>query len=128
MFQLVLILTRWGSKMILSDKRILDEIDRGSIVIEPFRRECLGTNSYDVHLGKHLATYRDRVLDAKLHNEVNCVSKYLKMDLFITARNPLPGRYTRIYRNAPACPFFGREIKRQPFRGSIYMPPPVRAM
>jgi dCTP deaminase len=57
--------------MILSDKRILEEIDKGHIIIEPFKRECLGTNSYDVHLGKHLATYRDRVLDAKLHNEID---------------------------------------------------------
>src|SRR6202051_3876623 len=56
--------------MILSDKRILEEIDNGHIIIEPFKRDCLGTNSYDVHLGKHLATYRDRVLDAKLHNEI----------------------------------------------------------
>src|SRR5246127_437630 len=56
--------------MILSDKRILEEIDKGQIIIEPFKRECLGTNSYDVHLGKYLATYRDRVLDAKLHNEI----------------------------------------------------------
>jgi dCTP deaminase len=57
--------------MILSDKRILEEIDKGTIIVEPFKRECLGTNSYDVHLGKHLATYRDRVLDAKLHNEID---------------------------------------------------------
>ena len=56
--------------MILSDKRILEEIERGSIVIEPFRRACLGTNSYDVHLGKYLATYKDRILDAKKHNEI----------------------------------------------------------
>lgn len=56
--------------MILSDKRILEEIEAGSIIIEPFRRECLGTNSYDVHLGKYLATYKDRVLDAKVHNEI----------------------------------------------------------
>ena len=52
--------------MILSDKRILEEIDKGHIIIEPFKRDCLGTNSYDVHLGKHLATYRNRVLDAKV--------------------------------------------------------------
>jgi len=45
----------------------------GSIVIEPFRAECLGANSYDVHLGKHLATYRNRVLDAKVHNEVDSI-------------------------------------------------------
>ena len=57
--------------MILSDKRILEEIDSGNIIIEPFKRDCLGTNSYDVHLGKHLATYRNRVLDAKVHNEID---------------------------------------------------------
>lgn len=57
-------------KMILSDIRILEEIEKGSIVIEPFDRKCLGTNSYDVHLGKHLATYKDEVLDAKKHNEI----------------------------------------------------------
>ncbi|WP_037497001.1 dCTP deaminase [Sphingobacterium deserti] len=56
--------------MILSDKRILEEIDNGMIVIEPFDRKCLGTNSYDVHLGKYLATYKSEVLDAKKHNEI----------------------------------------------------------
>lgn len=56
--------------MILSDKLILDEIEKGTILIEPFKRDCLGTNSYDVHLGKHLATYTGRILDAKAHNEV----------------------------------------------------------
>lgn len=56
--------------MIISDIRILEEIEKGTIVIEPFDRACLGTNSYDVHLGKHLATYHNRVLDAKKHNEI----------------------------------------------------------
>jgi dCTP deaminase len=56
--------------MILSDKRILEEIDKGNIIIEPFNREKLGTNSYDVHLGKYLANYKSRVLDAKVHNEI----------------------------------------------------------
>lgn len=56
--------------MILSDQRILEEIEKGTIVIEPFNRECLGTNSYDVHLGKYLAVYKDRVLDAKKHNQI----------------------------------------------------------
>lgn len=56
--------------MILTDKKILEAIERQEIVIEPFRRECLGTNSYDVHLGKYLALYQDRVLDAKRHNPV----------------------------------------------------------
>ncbi|MDB5120822.1 MAG: dCTP deaminase [Sphingobacteriales bacterium] len=57
--------------MILSDKLILREIEKGSIIIEPFDITCLGTNSYDVHLGKYLATYKNRVLDAKAHNEID---------------------------------------------------------
>ena len=56
--------------MILTDKTILAEIEKGTIKIEPYRPDCLGTNSYDVHLGKYLATYKDRVLDAKKHNEI----------------------------------------------------------
>ncbi len=57
--------------MILSDKRIQEEIDLGNILIEPFRKECLGTNSYDVHLGRHLACYKDRVLDSREHNKID---------------------------------------------------------
>jgi dCTP deaminase len=57
--------------MILTDTKILEEIERGTIVISPFDRLNLGTNSYDVHLGKHLAVYRNEVLDAKIHNEVD---------------------------------------------------------
>lgn len=60
----------YNPTMILTDKKILEAIEQGEIVIEPFRRERLGTNSYDVHLGKHLAVYRERVLDAKKHNQV----------------------------------------------------------
>jgi dCTP deaminase len=56
--------------MILSDKQILEEIKRGSILIEPFDPNALGTNSYDVHLGKYLATYDDEILDAKKHNKI----------------------------------------------------------
>lgn len=57
--------------MILTDKKILAEIEKGTIVIEPYDVSCLGTNSYDVHLSKYLATYKDDVLDAKKHNEIN---------------------------------------------------------
>jgi dCTP deaminase len=56
--------------MILSDLHILDEIKQGTIKIEPYNRECLGSNSYDVHLGKVLATYREHILDAKKHNQI----------------------------------------------------------
>ena len=56
--------------MILSDSRILEEIAKGTIVIDPFHRSNLGSNSYDVHLGKYLAVYSDYVLDAKKHNQI----------------------------------------------------------
>ena len=56
--------------MILSDTRILEEIENGSIKIVPYCRECLGSNSYDVHLGKFLATYKNKELDAKKHNTI----------------------------------------------------------
>ena len=56
--------------MILSDKEILREIEDANILIEPFDEECLGSNSYDVHLGRYLAVYKSRVLDARAHNEI----------------------------------------------------------
>ena len=57
--------------MILSDTRILEEIEKKTIIIQPYNRDKLGSNSYDVHLGKYLATYKDKILDAKKHNEIN---------------------------------------------------------
>jgi dCTP deaminase len=57
--------------MILTDKEILAQIEKGNILIEPFNRACLGTNSYDVHLGKYLATYKDEIIDARKHNEID---------------------------------------------------------
>lgn len=37
--------------MLLSDKRILEEMHNGNIIIEPFDERHLGTNSYDCRLG-----------------------------------------------------------------------------
>ena len=56
--------------MILTDHSIREAMQAGDIVIEPFDDACLGTNSYDVHLGKALATYKDEVLDARVHNQI----------------------------------------------------------
>lgn len=56
--------------MILSDKEILSEIDAGNIVIDPFDPAALGTNSYDVRLGRFLAVYEGRELDARKHNAI----------------------------------------------------------
>lgn len=72
--------------MILSDKRILEEIAKGTIKLEPYNRECLGSNSYDVHLGGTLATYKDHMIDAKNTTRLSTL-KYLMKALF----------YIRIY-------------------------------
>lgn len=56
--------------MILSDKQILESINKKEIVIEPLDLNCLGTNSYDVHLGKYLGNYKDEILDARKHNKI----------------------------------------------------------
>ena len=57
--------------MILSDQEIKEQIAAGLIIIEPYDPASLGTNSYDVHLGKYLGTYRDKVLDARKHNPID---------------------------------------------------------
>lgn len=56
--------------MILTDTQILESLDSGEIIIEPFDRSALGTNSYDVHLGKYLAVYTEDILDARKHNPI----------------------------------------------------------
>ena len=56
--------------MILSDKKILECIDSGEIVITPFDVKNMGGNSYDVHISSHLAQYVDGMIDAKKHNEI----------------------------------------------------------
>ncbi|HRK06070.1 MAG TPA: dCTP deaminase [Chlorobiota bacterium] len=56
--------------MILTDAEILAHMAAKTIVIEPFEPSCLGSNSYDVHLGKTLAVYLDAELDAKKHNRI----------------------------------------------------------
>lgn len=56
--------------MILTDKQILKEIRKKTIVIKPFGRKFLGSNSYDVHLGDYMSIYKCEILDAKKHNRV----------------------------------------------------------
>lgn len=62
-----------GRKMILTDKDIKNELKKGKIVIRPFRKKALGSNSYDVHLGKNLAIYENKVLDVKKHNKIRLI-------------------------------------------------------
>jgi len=56
--------------MILADTEIRAAMSAGDIVIEPYRPECLGSNSYDVHLSPYLAVYQEAELDARRHNTI----------------------------------------------------------
>jgi len=60
--------------MILSDKRILEEIEKKTIIIKPYNRDKLGRNSHDMAVGFYVAKYdnkkSDKILDAKKHNEI----------------------------------------------------------
>lgn len=48
---------------VLVDRDILVAMGRGAIVIRPFDRACLGTNSYDVHLAPTLRVYKSTAYD-----------------------------------------------------------------
>ena len=56
--------------MILTDKQILLALENKEIVIKPFDLSCLGSNSYDVHLGETLSMYEHHELDSKKHNKI----------------------------------------------------------
>jgi dCTP deaminase len=46
--------------MVLSDKTIREEIDRGRIVIEPLSSDCIQPASVDLHLDKKLLTFKSQ--------------------------------------------------------------------
>lgn len=68
--------------MILSDKDIRFHIENGDITITPFSDSNIKSNSYDVHLGKHLKVY-SKVLEQRSRVSVN--NQY--------GLAPLPGAY-----------------------------------
>jgi len=55
---------------ILTDRDVMAAVRAGDIVLEPFDPQCLGTNSYDVHLGPTLKTYHDVYADKSGHELV----------------------------------------------------------
>jgi dCTP deaminase len=89
--------------MILSDSKILDALEQKTIVIEPFRQECLGSNSYDVHLGDTIGIYVDEVLDAKRHNRIE-LTKIPQDGMILYPREFYLGvteEYTESHRHVP---------------------------
>ena len=75
--------------MILSDSEILKEIEAGNIKITPFDLHSLGSNSYDVHLSKHLAIYdtSNEILDAK--NECELIHFEMRNGSYVLQPNRL---------------------------------------
>ena len=55
--------------MILSDSKILQALESGDIVIDPFDREKLNAHSYDVTLGKTLRMYQGQI-----HTEASIIA------------------------------------------------------
>ena len=89
--------------MILSDQAIREAIAAGDIVIEPYQEEDLGTNSYDVHLGKALAVYRDEILDAKKHNKTDAIEIPAEGYVLLPGRTYLgvTQEYTESHKHVP---------------------------
>jgi dCTP deaminase len=89
--------------MILSDKSILGEIEEGNILIEPFRPDCLGSNSYDVHLGRYLLIYKEEVLDVKKQNKTEEI--IIPVDGYVLQPGKLylgvTEEYTEAYKHVP---------------------------
>jgi len=52
--------------MILTGKKIKEEVKRKKIIIKPFKEDCLNPNSYNFHLGKTILTYKNKILDPKV--------------------------------------------------------------
>lgn len=51
--------------MILTGTEIKNNVDAGRIIIDPFNKGCITTNSYDLHLGNELIYYTEAVLDTR---------------------------------------------------------------
>ena len=67
----------------LSDKEILYEKEKGSIVIEPYDMRQLGTNSYDVRLGEFIArgNSNQKLIDVF---DMNDILKYWKIQKILS--------------------------------------------
>ena len=51
--------------MILTGNKIIEEVENNHIVIEPFNKDAVTTNSYDLTLSDKLVIYTDEILDPK---------------------------------------------------------------
>jgi len=59
--------------MILSGKKIEEEVENNKINIEPFEIENINPNSYNYTIGDYLKVYKNTVLDAKNKEETEII-------------------------------------------------------
>ena len=64
--------------MILTGQKIIEEVEKKNIVINPFSPDQISTNSYDLRLGNSYLKYTDEVIDPK--KEVNYELKDIPQD------------------------------------------------
>jgi dCTP deaminase len=54
--------------MILTGEEIKKQVKKGNIIIKPFNRKNITTNSYDLTLGEDYLVYTDKILDPAREN------------------------------------------------------------
>jgi len=59
--------------MILTGKKIQEEIFQKKIIIDPFDPNRINPNSYDFRLGRTLRIYKNYILDPKKENETSVI-------------------------------------------------------
>ena len=84
--------------MILTGNKIIEEINNNRIVIEPFNKDAVTTNSYDLTLSDKLVIYTDEILDPKKEPQTKIVEipdegYELKRGEFIFFLNPSNNQY-----------------------------------
>lgn len=87
----------------LSGEEILNQIEEGNIIIEPFNAKQVNPNSYNVTLGKELIIYMDPILDCKKENRFKTIQipeegyTLLPGNLYLASTN----EYTETYNFIP---------------------------
>ena len=51
-------------------QKIIEEVEKGNLVIEPFDKEKVNPNSYNLHLDDVLYVYKGLIIDSKNNNDV----------------------------------------------------------
>lgn len=59
--------------MILSGKKISEEVSKKRIIIEPFDLKNINPNSYNYTLGNYVKVYKNKILDSKKKQDVEII-------------------------------------------------------